>query len=143
MNKLFFTITPSRFKGIVVLWTILGLMFTTGFLYGAFFVIRDLLDSNFKFKSFPFFIIASLLLCVVFPLVFVLYHYSRYSLKQQPASLLKWLFIMSIPLLLYFWVTTLPSMRALDIVYEIVFFSLHITVFLKFPGYFNALRPKS
>jgi hypothetical protein len=143
MNKLFFTITPSRFKGIVVLWTILGLIFSAGFLSGAFFVIQDLFEANFKFQSFPFFIIASLLLCLVLPLVLVLYYYLRFTLKQRPTALLRWLFIISIPLLLYFWITTFASMRAVDIVYEVVFLALHITVFLKFPGYFNALRLKT
>lgn len=135
-------VTPSRFKTIVAVWTVLGLFFSVGFLYGSFMAIQDLLHTNFNFKQFPFFTIVSLLLSVLFPLVFILYYYSRFTLKQRPAAMLRWLFIISIPLLIYFWITIFPSMLAVDIVYEVVFISLHIVVFLKYPGYFNVLRLK-
>jgi hypothetical protein len=140
MKITFIAITPSRFKGIVVLWTILGLIFTAGFLYGAYLTIHDLVEANFKFKSFPFFLIASFVLCLVAPLVFVLYYYSLFTLKSQAIAILRSLFIISIPLVLYFWITTLPSMRAVDIVYEGVFLALHFTVFVKCPGYFKYIE---
>lgn len=143
MDKSFLSFTPFGFKVIVTIWTILGLFFISGFLRGAFMIIQDQSQADFRFKDVPFFTIVSLLLSIVLPLVFVLYYYSRFTLKQWSATLLRWLLIISFPLLLYVWITIFPSMETVDIVYETVFFLLHIVVFLKFPGYFNVLRLKS
>lgn len=142
MNQPYIVLTPSRFKIIVAIWTILGLIFIVGFLSGAILTVGDLSRASFQFKSFPFFTIVSLLISVLFPFVFILYYYSRLTLKQRPASILKWLFIIFTPLLIYVWVTVFPLMRILDVVYEVVFLLLHIIVFLKFPSYFNTLSLK-
>jgi hypothetical protein len=143
MHKSFIKITPSSFKAIVVIWTILGLSFSAAFLFAAFMIIQDLSQANLKFMFFPFSVIPSLLLSVLFPLVFVLYYYSRFTLSKRPATVLRWLFIASFPLLIYCWITIFPSLGTIDIVYEIVFLLLHTIVFLKYPGYFNVLRFKS
>lgn len=139
MNKL---VTPSRFKIIVIVWTVLGQFFVAGFLFGAVLITKDMFEANFKFTTFPIIALSGIALSLVLPLVFIIYYYSRSTLRPGAIVLLKCLFIISFPLLIYVWIIILPDMSATDIFYEMAFFILHLIVFLNFPGYFNELRSR-
>ena len=142
MNKSFITFTPTHFKVIVVIWTIIGLLISGTFVWLSISFIQEMIQENFKFARFPFFIIACLLTGVQFPMIFALYYYSRITLDGRLTKMLRWLFIISFPMLLYIWIAIYPSMEAINIFYEIVFILVHIIVFIKFPGYFDELRAR-
>ena len=99
--------------------------------------------SKAEFKVFPPFTLAGVLLGILFPLVFVTYYYARFTLKRWAIGLLKWLFVVSFPLLIYVWITIYPAMGISDIFYEVLFFVLHVLVFLKFPGHFKEVVRKN
>ena len=139
MQKSLFVITRSQFKVIVIIWTILGLILASGFVGGTILTFHNFQRQGVDFNSYPPIVFIYLLLSIVFPSVFIVYYVARHTFNKSAIIILRVLFVLSFPLIIYGWAIVLPEMSVSDFFWVITFLLLHIAVFLRFPSYLKEL----